>query len=88
MNNCAEITKLQRFIAKKIQGFHQHVRSDMCESMLSLYNLIGEVSRRKLLFLGKLCTLGKKKKKKKICVFPVSRPTLIFRATPNILSHF
>ena len=25
--------------------------------MLGLYNLIGEVSRRKLLFLGKLCTL-------------------------------
>ena len=57
MNNYAEINKFQRFIAKKIQGFHQHVRSDMCESMLGLYNLIGEVSRRKLLFLGKLCTL-------------------------------
>ena len=29
------------------------------------------------------CPLGKKK-----CVFPVSRPTLIFRATLNILFHF
>ena len=44
MNNCAEINKFQRFIAKKIQGFHKHVRSDICESMLGLYNLIGEVS--------------------------------------------
>ena len=26
--------------------------------------------------------------KKNICVFPVSRPTLIFRATLNILLHF
>ena len=26
--------------------------------------------------------------RKKICVFPVSRPTLIFRATLNILLHF
>ena len=29
----------------------------MCESMLGLYNLMAEVNRRKLLFLGKLCTL-------------------------------
>ena len=26
--------------------------------------------------------------KKNICVFPVSRPTLIFHATLNILLHF
>lgn len=44
-------------MAKKIQGFNQYVRTDMCESMLGLYNLVGEVNRRKLLFLGKLCTL-------------------------------
>ena len=37
-----------------------------------------------------LCKAKKKKKKKYIyiCVFPVSRPTLIFRATLNILLHF
>ena len=29
----------------------------MCVSVLGLYNLVGEVNRRKLLFLGKLCTL-------------------------------
>ena len=57
MNNWTEINKIQRFIVKKIQGFNPYVRSDMCESMLGLYNLMAEVNRRKLLFLGKLCTL-------------------------------
>ena len=57
MDNCTEINKIQRFIVKKIQGFNPYVRSDMCESMLGLYNLMAEVNRRKLLFLGKLCTL-------------------------------
>ena len=41
-------------MAKKIQGFNQYVRADMCESMLGLYNLVGKVKRRKLLFVGKL----------------------------------
>ena len=47
----SELNKFQNHIAKKVQGFHQYVRSDMCESMLGIYRIKVEIDRRKLLFL-------------------------------------
>ena len=52
----SELNKFQHHIAKKVQGFHQYVRSDMCESMLGLYRMEAEIDRRKLLFFRRLCT--------------------------------
>ena len=55
--NIDELNKFQRMIAKKIQGFHPYVRTDMCESMLGLIRLQAEIDRRKLLFLRSLCEM-------------------------------
>ena len=44
-------------VAKKIQGFHRFVRTDMCESILGLLRLPAEIDRRKLLFLQSLCDM-------------------------------
>ena len=38
-----ELNKFQRIVAKKIQGFHRFVRTDMCESMLGLLRLQEEI---------------------------------------------
>ena len=53
-----ELNKLQHHIVKKVQGFNQYVRSDMCESMVGLYRIDAEIDRRKLLFLRRLCSLA------------------------------
>ncbi|MEW8545051.1 MAG: reverse transcriptase family protein, partial [Candidatus Thiodiazotropha sp.] len=53
-----ELNKFQHHVVKKIQGFHQYVRSDMCESMVGLYRIQAEIDRRKLLFFRRLCTLS------------------------------
>ena len=50
-----ELIKLQHHIVKKVQGFNQYIRSDMCESMVGLYRIHVEIDRRKLLFLRRLC---------------------------------
>ena len=52
-----ELGKLQHHIVKKIQGFNNYVRSDICESMVGIYRLTAEIDRRKMLFLHKLCTM-------------------------------
>ena len=43
-----ELNKFQRMVVKKIQGFHEYVRTDMCESMVGIMRLSLEIKRRKL----------------------------------------
>ena len=53
-----ELNIFQWMVAKKIQGFHPYVRTDMCEPMVGLMRLQAEVDRRKLLFLRSLCDMS------------------------------
>ena len=51
---------LQHFVVKNVQRFKPKTRSDICESMVGLRNIICEIDKRKLLFFGKLCSLENK----------------------------
>ena len=52
-----QLHRVQHLLVKNIQKFHIRTRSDICESMVGLKPIQAEIDKRKLLFLGKLCTM-------------------------------
>ena len=52
-----KLSQLQHFLVKDMHGFETRTRSDMCESMLGLLEIVREIDKRKLLFFCKLCHL-------------------------------
>ncbi len=51
------LNRHQHYIVKKIQGFPQRTRSDICESMLGLKRITAEIDKKKLMFLYKIMSL-------------------------------
>lgn len=51
------LNKFQHCVVKHIQKLPQYTRSDMAESLCNLFPINGEISKRKLLFFGKLCNM-------------------------------
>ena len=57
ISDTKKLSQLQHFLVKEMQGFVTRTRSDMCESMLGLLEIVREIDKRKLLFFCKLCHL-------------------------------
>ena len=52
-----QLHRVQHLFVKSIQKFHIRTRSDIYDSMVGLNPIYAEIDKRKLLFLGKLCTM-------------------------------
>ncbi len=65
-NEMIVLERMQCFCCKIIQNLDKRCRSDMCRSMVGLYQMKGQIDLRKLIFLGRIVWLPDRAQAKRI----------------------